>query len=41
MTEKWGRAAQLFPLMKKIKDNVSILEINLLLENKELANIFF
>ena len=29
------------PPMKKIKDNVSILEISLLLENKELANIVF
>lgn len=33
--------AQLFPAMKKIKDRVSILEINRLLENKELPNIFF
>ena len=29
------------PPMNKIKDNVSILEISLLLENKELANIVF
>lgn len=37
--ENW--LAWFFPVMKKIKGRVSILEINRLLENKEPSNVFF